>query len=105
VVNAVGRTETAYVHRGASTLLRPTIVWPDDAPASVGEELMAWADECIAAVAPHTPNESYQNFPNRRIEDWAEQYYAENLDRLVDVKTAHDPRNLFNNPQSIPVRS
>ena len=56
----------------------------------------------IATLAPHTPNESYQNFPNRLIEDWPEQYYAENLDRLVRVKSAVDPGNLFQGPQSIP---
>lgn len=38
------------------------------------------------------------------IENWGEQYYAENFERLVDVKTKYDPKNLFNNPQSIPTR-
>ena len=28
VINTIGRTDTAYVHRGVSTLLRPTPVWP-----------------------------------------------------------------------------
>lgn len=104
VIGQFSRTETAYVHRDATTLLRPTTVWPNDAPESVGNELNAWTDAVIAAIAPHTPDESYQNFPNRAIENWQRQYYAENFERLVDVKTAHDPGNLFNNPQSIPVR-
>ena len=39
VINAIGRTDTAYVHRGMSTLLRPTPVWPNDAPPSVGDDL------------------------------------------------------------------
>jgi len=34
VVNAVGRTETAYVHRDLLTLLRPTPVWPAGAPTT-----------------------------------------------------------------------
>jgi FAD/FMN-containing dehydrogenase len=92
------------VHRNVSTLLRPTTVWPNDAPASVGDELNAWTDAVIAAIDPHTPAESYQNFPNRMIENFAEQYYGENLERLIDVKTTYDPTNLFNNPQSIPTR-
>ena len=104
VIGQFSRTETAYVHRDATTLLRPTTVWPNDAPESVDNELNAWTDAVIAAIAPHTPDESYQNFPNRAIENWQQQYYAENFERLVDVKTAHDPGNLFNNPQSIPVR-
>jgi FAD/FMN-containing dehydrogenase len=105
VVNAIGRTDTAYVHRGMSTLLRPTPVWADDAPAAVGKDLLAWTDDMVAIIAPHTPDESYQNFPNRRIENWQEQYYAENYDRLVAVKTKYDPHDLFHNPQSIPPAS
>jgi FAD/FMN-containing dehydrogenase len=105
VMNAIGRTDTAYVHRGMSTLMRPTTVWPDSADPSVGDALDAWTREVITILEPHSPDESYQNFPNRAITDWAEQYYAENLDRLIDVKTRFDPGDLFRNPQSIPVRS
>ncbi len=105
VVSSIGRTETAYVHRNMTTLLRPTPEWPDDAPASVGEEIVAWTDNVIAAIAPYTPEESYQNFPNRGIANWQRQYYAENFDRLVDVKTQYDRKNLFNNPQSIPPKT
>ena len=104
VINKVGRTETAYVHRQMSTLLRPTCQWPDDAHDSVGKELMKWTDEMIAAIAPKTPNESYQNFPNRLIDDWKKQYYAENLDMLIEVKTKYDKNNLFKNAQSIPTK-
>ena len=110
VMNSVGRTETAYVHRNMSTLLRPTCAWPDDAaregiddaPGSVGGDLLAWTEEMIAAVVPETPHESYQNFPNRLIKDWKQQYYAENLDKLMKVKTKYDPANLFNNARVFP---
>jgi FAD/FMN-containing dehydrogenase len=98
-------TDTAYVHRDVSSLLRPTIVWPNDAPASVGDELVAWAAECISAIAPFTPNRSYQNFPNLTITDWQDAYYGENFARLVDVKTAHDKENVFHYAQSIPPKA
>lgn len=104
VVGTFARTDTAYVHRDALTLLRPTTVWPNDAPASVGDGLNAWTDQVIATIAPYTPDESYQNFPNRAIENSGALYYAENLERLIDVKTKYDKTNLFNNPQSIPTR-
>lgn len=104
VMNAISRTATAYAHRGMMTLLRPTTVWPNDAPASVSDGLNAWTSEVIEAIAPFTPDESYQNFPNRSLANWQQLYYAENFERLVDVKTKYDPGNLFNNPQSIPVR-
>jgi FAD/FMN-containing dehydrogenase len=102
VMNAVGRTETAYVHRQMHTLWRPTPVWPNDAPPHVGESLIDWTNEVIDVLRPHTPDESYQNFPNRLIADWQREYYAENFRRLVQVKTKYDRRNLFRNAQSIP---
>jgi FAD/FMN-containing dehydrogenase len=103
-VNDVKRADTAYVHRNMLTLLRPTPVWPNNAPASVGNDLMGWTDDMIGVIAPHTPAESYQNFPNRRLKDWQTQYYAENYPRLVQVKGKYDRNNLFQNPQSIPPR-
>jgi FAD/FMN-containing dehydrogenase len=101
VMNSIGRTDTAYVHRGMSTLLRPTPVWEPTDPPSVGEDLIAWTDDMIAVIAPYTPNESYQNFPNRLLPDPLEQYFAENLERLIDVKTAYDPNDLFHNVHTV----
>jgi FAD/FMN-containing dehydrogenase len=103
-VGSVGRQETAYVHRDALTLLRATPVWATDAPASVRDGLVAWSKEMIATIAPYSLDESYQNFPNRGIKDWRREYYAENFDRLVRVKTRYDSHDLFRNAQSIPVR-
>jgi FAD/FMN-containing dehydrogenase len=104
VVNGVGRRETAYVHRDMLTMLRATPVWALDAPKSVGDDLMAWTEQMIRVIAPYTPAESYQNFPNRDIKDYLREYYAENLARLIRVKRRYDPNDVFHNPQSIPVR-
>jgi len=104
VVSAVPRGATAYAHRDVLTLYRPTTVWPDDAPPSVGNGLNAWTDQVIATIAPYTLLESYQNFPNRSLADWQQLYYADNFDRLVEIKTTYDNGNLFHNPQSIPPR-
>jgi len=41
---------------------------------------------------------------NRRLVDWPEQYYAKNLEHLIDVKTAWDPDNLFTSAQTIAPR-
>lgn len=105
VIDRFSPTDTAYVHRGMHNLWRPTPVWPDDAPASVGEDLVAWTSEVDRVLLEHTTTQSYQNFPNRNLDGYLEAYYAENLERLIDVKTAYDPTNVFRNPQSIPVRA
>jgi FAD/FMN-containing dehydrogenase len=104
VVNAYGRKDTAYVHREMLTLLRATPVWQRDAPRAVRNGLVAWTEQMIRTIAPHTARESYQNFPNRRIADFGREYYAENLPRLIDVKTRYDASNLFHNRQSVPPR-
>ncbi len=102
VVDLFDRRDTAYAHRNMLTLLRATPDWPDDAPKHVGQDLLTWTSEMISTIVPHTPRESYQNFPNRRIADWKREYYAENYERLVKVKTKYDPGNVFHNQQSIP---
>ena len=103
ILTQTARNATAYVHRDMTALWRPGAVWSPDVPPNVSDELATWTEEVAALIAPHTPNESYQNFPNRAIDDWQQQYYAENLQRLIEVKTVHDPGNLFRNEQSIPV--
>lgn len=62
------------------------------------------AQQVIDTLAPYALEESYQNFPNRSIDNWEQLYFAENYERLVDVKTKYDPDNLFNNPQSVQPR-
>ena len=102
VVDKFKPTDTAYVHRGMTTLLRPTPVWPNNSPAEVGNELMAWTLDVTSVIDPYSPGNSYQNFPNRFLDGWEAAYYAQNWDRLRDVKTRYDPRNVFYNIQSIP---
>ena len=104
VIDRFARTETAYVHRGMKSMVRPSPVWSDRASADQVRDLEDWTDAVLAVLEPHTPRESYQNFPNRRLVDWQEQYYAENLERLIDVKTEWDPDNLFTSAQTIAPR-
>jgi FAD/FMN-containing dehydrogenase len=104
VVDSFHPRETAYVHRNMLTMLRATPVWARDAPKSVQDGLIAWTNQMVDLVRPYTPNQSYQNFPNRGIKDYKQQYYGENYPRLVAVKTKYDPHNVFHNPQSIPPR-
>ncbi len=103
VVNEKRPDATAYVHRGGmQTLLRPTSLWPAAAPPAVGNDLMAWTGRMVEIISPSTPDESYQNFPNRAIANWQRQYYGDNLARLIAVKQNVDPGNLFQSAQSIP---
>jgi FAD/FMN-containing dehydrogenase len=102
VVNQFTPTKTAYVHRNMLTLLRPTTVWPNNVPVSFINKLQKWTDGMMRIIEPHTPDESYQNFPNRSLPNPLKAYYGANLHHLKEVKKQYDPNNLFKNPQSIP---
>ena len=49
-------------------------------------------------------HETYQNYPNSTLKNYAQRYYGANLPRLVQVKRKYDPDNYFRNLQSIPIR-
>lgn len=53
------------------------------------------------AVNPHSNGESYVNYLDRVLPDWADAYYKENLTRLREVKKHYDPNNFFRFAQSI----
>lgn len=106
-INAVPRTATAFVHRDSSAVIRISGVWKlgDDRPAGaapIPPEIEAWVDGAWDTLLPHATPESYQNFPDPLLKDWATAYYGENLPRLREVKSRHDPTNLFAFEQSIP---
>ena len=104
VVDSIARTDTAYVHRGVKNLLRPSPVWSNLSAESVARDLQQWTDAAVGMMEPDVLRESYQNFPNRSLVDWQELYYAENLPRLIDVKSAWDPENRFTSAQTIAPR-
>jgi FAD/FMN-containing dehydrogenase len=44
----------------------------------------------------------YSNYPDIEFADWARAYYGqEGYERLLEVKKAYDPDNVFRYPQSI----
>ncbi|MFC7741125.1 BBE domain-containing protein [Nocardiopsis composta] len=95
------RAATAYVHRtaefqisaSAGLFKKPT---EEDRAAA-----QAWTDACFDAFDPHSLGESYQGFMDPALADWQRSYYAENLDRLVELKRRYDPDGLFRFAQGI----
>jgi FAD/FMN-containing dehydrogenase len=73
---------------------------PGDAPATI-ERGRRWLAQFTAALRPHVSGESYQNYVDPDLADWARAYYGDNLPRLRAVRTAADPDRLFSFPQAL----
>lgn len=95
----------AFPHRDVDFIWLCEALWqPVDDPALVAENL-AWLEEFYAAMQPYVTGGAYQNFPDRKLDDWVRAYYQANLERLTEVKRAWDPDNLFRFQQSVPLTS
>jgi FAD/FMN-containing dehydrogenase len=76
-------------------------VWPTDDPR--GDEHVAWVRDSWEAIRPFSTGGNYVNF--QLAEDGAERTagaYRRNFERLMRVKAAYDPGNLFRVNRNIP---
>jgi hypothetical protein len=86
---------TAVPHRSQGYDFLAISQWMD--PATTRDNI-AWAREAFAAVQPFTANQlRYMNYLDEddMRDNPARDAYGPNYDRLVQVKTAYDPDNLF----------
>lgn len=100
-INRVAATATAFAHRDKLACLQyvaPLIAGND--PAASRE----WLDNLYSAMRPYVSGYAYQNYIDPQLADWQHAYYGANLERLISVKQAYDPTNLFGFAQGIPVR-
>ena len=77
----------------------PSIRHPNSCPTPVPEDIRAWMTELWELVYPQTNGQSYQNFPDPELSNWARAYYAQNLEGLIAVKSMWDPFDLFSQQQ------
>ena len=102
-VREVRRDATAYVHRNANYIFEMECAWaPVDKPEVVRAQ-QDWLASYFEAMKPYVLQQSYVNFPNRDLPQWARAYYGSNLERLSAVKRKYDPQQIFKFAQSIPV--
>jgi FAD/FMN-containing dehydrogenase len=100
VAGRVDPDATAFAHRSAPYVLNINSRWalPGD-----GEPHMAWTRSLWDAMRPFSAGGTYVNFlgdegPDRVRAAYGEQTFA----RLVALKDAYDPRNVFRLNQNIP---
>jgi hypothetical protein len=96
--------ETAYVHRNSNYIFEMEMAWAPIDGRHVVEAQADWLNRYYNAMQKYVQPESYVNFPNRELTDWAQKYYGSNLTRLSEVKSTYDPDNAFKFLQSIPLK-
>ena len=98
-VQRVGATETAFAHRDVALACVIAGMWPDPAD---NEANRAWVRGYYDAVHPHAGVEGgYVNFMADDDAERVRASYGPNYDRLVAVKDAYDPGNVFHLNQNI----
>ena len=102
-VQDVKSDATAYVHRRSNYIYEMEASWsPIDKPDVVKRQ-REWLTDYYNDMQRFVQSESYVNFPNRDLKNWAHAYYGSNLPRLSQVKRKYDPHNVFKFAQSIPL--
>jgi FAD/FMN-containing dehydrogenase len=90
---------TAVYWRKAHSVVQYDGYWtaPQDAQPTID-----WVVNMRKAMLPYAHG-AYVNYHDNMLgDDWAQQYYGGNLDRLRTIKKKYDPTNFFSFEQSIP---
>ncbi|MGH8901645.1 MAG: BBE domain-containing protein [Egibacteraceae bacterium] len=101
VINRVAADANAFVHRNALASVQYTAEYAERDPSDVVDANAAWLRDFYAAMRPYVSGFAYQNSIDPELADWKHAYYGDNYLRLVRVKAAYDPDNVFRFAQSI----
>ena len=98
-VRRVGEDETAFAHRGADYDLHVMATWTDPAASAAN---VGWARGVWEAMRPYGSGGVYVNYLGEEGADRvAAAYGPAKYARLVALKNAYDPTNLFRLNQNI----
>jgi FAD/FMN-containing dehydrogenase len=94
----VASDATAFAYRDATFATVIAGMWPDPGQ---NEANTRWVRDFYDATAPLSESGGYINFMSADDQDRIKANYKGNYDRLVEVKRAYDPDNLFHLNQNI----
>jgi FAD/FMN-containing dehydrogenase len=95
--NRVPASATAFAHRDERFVVEHVLAVDPETP-DAGRD---WVKRSWAAVHPWGSGRVYPNFPDHDLANWRQAYHGDNYDRLVRVKRAYDPDNLFRFEQAL----
>ena len=97
-VHRVPSDATAFAYRDATFATVIAGMWPDPAQ---NEANIRWVRDYYAATAPLSEAGGYINFMSADDQERIRDNYGGNYERLLEVKRAYDPDNLFHVNQNI----
>lgn len=83
--------------------LKHTAIVDSDSPKAA-DAALRWLMQSWQAVRPWGSGRVFPNFPDPDLDDWAHAYYGSNYERLLRIKGAYDPGNVFRFRQSLSSR-
>jgi hypothetical protein len=95
--NRVPAEATAFPHRRERFLLKHEVV----AGPAATRAARHWLRRSWALAHPWGAGGAYVNFPDPDLPDAWRAYHGENLERLLRVKAAYDPDDVFGFPQAL----
>ena len=101
-INRVAADATAFVHRDTLFSAQYSANWQPTDPSSLVDANLAWVKSVWQTMRPYASGQAYQNYIDPYLPNWPQAYYGANLPRLMSVKRAYDPANIFSFAQSIP---
>lgn len=93
----VDKLATAFYYRDAKFIMGFQSVWEED---KYEEDNNIWVLDKFEKIKSLTKG-SFINFPLKEIENYEDEYYGENKERIKKVKGKYDKENFFNFPQVI----
>jgi FAD/FMN-containing dehydrogenase len=103
-INKIASDAAAFAHRGNTKYLIQYFMQWDNAAATDGN--IAMMRTLYAAMRPYVSGRSYVNYCDLDLgEGYAKAYWGDNLARLMKIKAAFDPKNIFRHAQSVPVET
>lgn len=91
------KESASFNYRDANFILGFQSVWEENLHAPINRE---WLQNKFQYIKSITKG-SFINFPISNLDNYEEEYYGENINKLRKIKTKYDPENIFTFPQGI----
>lgn len=101
VISSVAADDTAFAHRDAFLVFQFYANTPNKDPPFPSAGL-SFLDDMVAAL-DSKPTGAYPNYIDPRLpfEQWPTLYFGQHVERLEEVKSEVDPKNVFKFQQGI----